>query len=303
MLVIVDIDGTLANCDHRLHFVEHGRKDWGAFFKHMGDDDVYQDIADLVYELYTSGSKIILVSGRPEDYQEVTEKWLERFSIPYNKLMMRKKGDFRADHIVKEEILNEITKLHGKPNLSIDDRESVIKNCWVKNGITTLRANSCKPSDIQTDANLYIMVGPSGAGKTQLCQDDDVLSQCFWVSSDNLREVVCKDFRNQTQNTKVFKAFHNIIRAALESGVDVVADATHLKNKDRLETVKCAPEGTTIHYVIVNRSLNDKKRDAGWRAEVPNLIERHEQMFKSNFKDMAAGDGRDETQIIFHIKK
>jgi hypothetical protein len=33
MDVVVDLDGTLADCTHRLHHVRgHGRKNWEAFF-------------------------------------------------------------------------------------------------------------------------------------------------------------------------------------------------------------------------------------------------------------------------------
>lgn len=38
---IIDIDGTLADCRHRLHHVLPGRKrDWDAFFGEMDDDDL-----------------------------------------------------------------------------------------------------------------------------------------------------------------------------------------------------------------------------------------------------------------------
>jgi 2-hydroxy-3-keto-5-methylthiopentenyl-1-phosphate phosphatase len=36
-IVICDIDGTIANNDHRQHFLE-GKKDWDGFFSSLSED-------------------------------------------------------------------------------------------------------------------------------------------------------------------------------------------------------------------------------------------------------------------------
>src|SRR5665213_2001730 len=75
--VIFDIDGTLANCSHRLHHILETRpKDWDAFFGAMDDDLPIRPIVQLFTELETAGNVIILCTGRPENYRQVTERWL-----------------------------------------------------------------------------------------------------------------------------------------------------------------------------------------------------------------------------------
>lgn len=38
MFVVFDLDGTLADGDHRLHHITGETKDWRAFFAACGDD-------------------------------------------------------------------------------------------------------------------------------------------------------------------------------------------------------------------------------------------------------------------------
>lgn len=46
---IIDIDGTLADCRHRLHHVLPGQKrDWDAFFSKMDDDGLIDPVASVV---------------------------------------------------------------------------------------------------------------------------------------------------------------------------------------------------------------------------------------------------------------
>jgi hypothetical protein len=76
---------------------------------------------------------IILVTGRPDDYREVTELWLKQHKIPYQQLYMRRAGDFRPDDIVKQEILDRHLKKE-KIKLVIEDRPRVIR-MWRRNGL------------------------------------------------------------------------------------------------------------------------------------------------------------------------
>ncbi len=130
--VVVDIDGTLADIAHRRHHIEGRRKKWGKFFKEMDRDLPIPEVAAKVRAL-SQDHHIILVTGRPDDYREVTELWLKKHKIPYQQLYMRKAGDFRPDDIVKEEILaRHLNKEEIK--LVIEDRPRVIR-MWRRNGL------------------------------------------------------------------------------------------------------------------------------------------------------------------------
>jgi phosphatidate phosphatase APP1 len=130
--VIVDIDGTLADISHRKHHVAGRRKRWGKFFREMDKDLPIPEVAAKVRQL-SQDHTIILVSGRPEDYREVTEEWLRRHKIPYQQLFLRRSGDFRADDIVKQEILDRHLRKEDI-KLVIDDRPRVIR-MWRANGL------------------------------------------------------------------------------------------------------------------------------------------------------------------------
>lgn len=138
--VIVDIDGTVANLDHRLHYVRGDKKDWRTFLskcdKDLPNHDVYL-IAESFCDI--TGSDLIFCSGRGNEYREKTENWLEEFSMPYERLLMRKERDYRQDTIIKEQILDfEILTKYREILAVFDDRQTVV-DMWRRRGYRTLQ--------------------------------------------------------------------------------------------------------------------------------------------------------------------
>ena len=153
---IVDIDGTLANIDHRLHHIqgvhdvktadESKKVDWDAFHSECHLDEPILPTCAVVRELADADWCIILVTGRGSGNREVTEKWLERYDVPYNLLLMRKEGDHSPDVEVKaawlEMIRNGQLSVPGMnyPCLAIEDRARVVK-LWRELGIVTFQCD------------------------------------------------------------------------------------------------------------------------------------------------------------------
>jgi uncharacterized HAD superfamily protein len=133
--IIVDIDGTLADCSHRQRFITGRRKKWKKFFEAASKDRPRIDVVAQVREL-ANHHKIHLVSGRPEEYRQQTLKWLSHYRIPFESLHMREDGDYRSDDIVKQEILD---LCFDKDNIElvIDDRPRVVR-MWESNGLKVL---------------------------------------------------------------------------------------------------------------------------------------------------------------------
>lgn len=128
--VICDIDGTLADISHRKQFIaDPANKDWNNFFRHLDQDLPRLDIIERV-KLLAKDFNIVLVSGRPDDYRLKTLKWLTINHIPFETLIMRRKGDHRPDDIVKEEILHTYLEIDQIERV-IDDRPRVIR-MWDK---------------------------------------------------------------------------------------------------------------------------------------------------------------------------
>lgn len=98
--IIVDLDGTLANVDHRMHHVRgEGRKNWKRFFEEMTKDEHEEWCRMLTNHLPVT---VILLTGRPDEYEHETREWLKAKDVHYDCLLMRKRGDFRPDTVVKK---------------------------------------------------------------------------------------------------------------------------------------------------------------------------------------------------------
>lgn len=141
-VVVVDVDGTLANISHRKHFVEGAKKkNWKAFIAGIPFDTPHEDIIELV-QLLAIRYNIVLCSGRNEFSRQETVEWMSKYGVFYQDLFMRADLDYRADNIVKYEILQEkILPKYGSPFLILDDRDQVV-NEWRNNGLRCLQVAS-----------------------------------------------------------------------------------------------------------------------------------------------------------------
>jgi FMN phosphatase YigB (HAD superfamily) len=125
-VVVFDIDGTLANIEHRRHWVATRPKNWPAFNAGMVRDTPHEDIVELAQVFDQQGYRIILCSGRGSETRGVTEQWLRDNSVPFERVYMRPERDYRQDSIVKAELLESIRQWEGEPWLWIDDRQQVV---------------------------------------------------------------------------------------------------------------------------------------------------------------------------------
>ena len=135
---IFDIDGTLANTDHRNHYLHQKPKDWKSWSAEAPLDTPYWEIVDLVNAAHCIGIKVIVATGRMEKHREQTTKWLEDHKIFYDHLYMRDDADFRDDNILKKEYLDDIRNKGYNPVMVFEDRDRVV-DMWRANGIKCLQ--------------------------------------------------------------------------------------------------------------------------------------------------------------------
>ena len=139
--VLFDIDGTLADINHRRPFLDGSNPDWRSFNDNMGDDTPNVAVVELYKTLWASNAyDLILVTGRNERFREVTEQWLTWNDIPFSRLIMRLDDDNRVDFKVKQDILDNLLAEGKTIAFSVDDRQQVV-NMWRKNGITCLQCD------------------------------------------------------------------------------------------------------------------------------------------------------------------
>jgi predicted kinase len=307
--VIFDIDGTLANCSHRLHHVTAGSKNWDAFFAGAKDDLPHREIVDLAQILHAAGKTILLVSGRPEKIRVDTEQWMTEQDVHYERLYMRPDGDHRADTLVKSQILDGILADGYEIDFVVDDRPTVVQ-VWRERGLVCLQCRDWNERKPKAKGLLTIMVGPSGAGKTTWLQSEEAQSlgihRSHVIASDQLRQDLCGDFRDQSRNEDVFAALHAVAKARIAHGLPCVVDATNIKRADRLGCVALA-DGGEIRYVVMDRPMAEKVRDAGWRAAVSTkgkpLIEHHAQVFESQIADILKGDSQPNVTMVADMRR
>jgi len=128
IIYLCDIDGTIADLSHRLHFIQRDKPDWNAFFRACVDDLPIQEVIDTVRLLSEGGAEILLLSGRSELVRFETLQWLQKFNVPCDALFMREEGDHRQDNIVKGEFLDDLFEKWEKNDIrgAFEDRKQVV---------------------------------------------------------------------------------------------------------------------------------------------------------------------------------
>ena len=104
-MVIFDIDGTLADNEHRTHFLQgEGPKDWEGFFNAQHLDTPREDVVHVM-DMYQLDPLVhmALLTGRGEEWRQMTEDWLDTWQLTYDSLTMRGLGDRTDDDIIKVE--------------------------------------------------------------------------------------------------------------------------------------------------------------------------------------------------------
>lgn len=137
---IFDIDGTLADCSHRVKYVDGslGYKDWDKFYGLCGEDKPIEDVCRIFREI---GYDIICVTGRTEKYRDKTEKWLIDNDLPCSCLFMRPDGDHRPDYVLKREIYEKQIKDDCVVLGVFEDRTQVVE-MWRNLGLTCFQVAS-----------------------------------------------------------------------------------------------------------------------------------------------------------------
>jgi hypothetical protein len=130
--LIIDIDDTLSDASHRREYLKGYTKDFEKFFSEMELDGVNPHIKALC-DMFDG--EIILLTGRPDSYKEVTEKWLKKHDIKYDFLFMKPvKDKYVKDFVFKESFYLSDIAPKFKIIHAIDDRKVVI-DMWREIGV------------------------------------------------------------------------------------------------------------------------------------------------------------------------
>jgi hypothetical protein len=141
--------------------------------------------------------------------------------------------------------------------------------------------------------SMTLTVGPSGGGKSRWSNEQGVAI----VSSDEIRKETNSDGETPGSQAGIFRRVRASSAKILEEGRDVIVDAMHIEPEHRLRQISIAPPDVGIRYVIIDRPLADKLRDAGWRTG-RGIVEKYDEVFPAKVAAALDGDGRPEIQIV-----
>lgn len=171
-MIIFDLDGTLADCEHRRHFITppdrskfiytdstphengcvltgywecQGKKwqpDWLAFYEACDKDKIISQTKSVFDFIGMNGQSHTLQiwTGRSQSVEEKTKIWLRNYSFAYAchefniVLKMRPIGNTEPDEVLKERWLDEAIAEGKKIDFVFDDRPKVVR-MWRRRGI------------------------------------------------------------------------------------------------------------------------------------------------------------------------
>lgn len=138
---IFDIDDTLSNSERRAHWIskENPDRSWNMYYNLLTEDSPIEAVVETLKCLHECGHRIVLCTGRPEEYRHLTVQWLEKYDIPAHELFMRQKSETGLRNAqAKQIMLGRIRSAGYSPVAVFEDNPLSVK-MWKDNGLTVLQ--------------------------------------------------------------------------------------------------------------------------------------------------------------------
>lgn len=144
--VVFDLDGTLANVEHRRHFVTGKQKNFDAFYEAAVYDAPNLWCVEMVNTFQRSGFQTVIVSARPTSLEIITALWLKSNGVDGKAqlyLLRDEANKSTPDVDLKRRWLN----IYGKHRIlfAVDDRQRVV-DMWRSEGIVCLQCDKWEES-------------------------------------------------------------------------------------------------------------------------------------------------------------
>ena len=178
IVYVFDIDGTLADCTHRLGLIDKRihplakDRDYNRFFDEVGGDAPIECMVNLCRALINNNEDVVFLTGRPERTRKATVDWLNENGLAVgiamtsskrdniSNLIMRPDDDNRPSEICKKVLIceyflrSELDKAlffeDAPDNVKMMREEINLNVVVVGNGL------SCSECHFETDAHAHI---------------------------------------------------------------------------------------------------------------------------------------------------
>ena len=148
-LAVFDIDGVLADVQHRLHHIEGRHKNWLGFFRDAIHDPVLEDGRTLAIEA-ARDCEIAYLTGRPERCRVDTETWLQANGFPAGPVRMRPDHDRQPAARMKPKVLARLAA--GRVVAVVVDDDPLVCDAYADAGWSVLHATWAIRNDTLTKA-------------------------------------------------------------------------------------------------------------------------------------------------------
>lgn len=139
---IFDIDDTLSNSSHRDHLLHGPNKDWELYYNLLVEDPPIASSVAILKALDAAGHRIILCTGRPERYRNLTIQWLQLHNIPANDLYMRQRSEeYLRNYQIKRILLDCIRSDGYYPEAVFEDNPLSVE-MWKAVGLQVFQVAS-----------------------------------------------------------------------------------------------------------------------------------------------------------------
>lgn len=166
--IIVDLEGTLTDCSHRIKYWED--KNYNKWNELFSEDLVNKQMVDIIQDNRNMGRRIIICTAKSVECAEEVNTWLYENSIPglskfqkrvpilsiIDSIYYREKSSNRISLTVKAEMLSKIKKRYTVVR-AYDDRSEICK-MYRDNGVSAILVEPAtivkkdKEQDIEPDA-------------------------------------------------------------------------------------------------------------------------------------------------------
>lgn len=148
-LYVIDVDGTVANIDHRTHLITGEKQDWKAFFnpRLMMKDEAIEAARPHFKDGVFIHGKFIFLTARVESTRLVTQRWLIRNGFATANTRMLMKPDFmrkQRSKVFKPSVFQTLHVDHPDYDLIlIEDYGEVIRAVDELGFVRTCKAPDC----------------------------------------------------------------------------------------------------------------------------------------------------------------
>jgi acetyl-CoA synthetase len=120
-IVLVDIDGTIADAHVRMKGIEDAKGlGWLDFMAGAIDDPLIEEVARLL-DLLNDDVAVVMLSARPISIQDETREWLERHKVRWDLLILRATSSIEKPLHYKRRRTHQLRERGFEPVLSLED--------------------------------------------------------------------------------------------------------------------------------------------------------------------------------------